>query len=76
MYREHVVDGIHLTVKSGVPKLISIYKIVTNKLLGMKDPRDGNMRKGRFYQSRFNHRSPNLQLIQTRNSAIQQEVKI
>ena len=42
----------------------------------MKDPRDGNMRKGRFYQSRFNYRSPNLQLIQTRNSAIQQDVKI
>jgi hypothetical protein len=58
MYREHVVDGIHLTVESGVPKLISTYKIVTNKLLGMKDPRDGNMRKGRFYKSRFNYRSP------------------
>jgi len=52
-----VVDGIHLTIESGVPKLISTYKIVTNKLLGMKDPRDGNMRKDRYHKSRFNYRS-------------------
>ena len=36
-YEHEVIDGIHPTVESGVPKLVSAYKSVTNKLLGMKD---------------------------------------
>ncbi|CAG2247065.1 unnamed protein product [Mytilus edulis] len=36
---EHdVIDGIHITPESGLPKLVKSYKIAINKLLGLKEP--------------------------------------
>ena len=34
---EDVFDGIHPSRESGVPKLVSAYKRITNKILGIKD---------------------------------------
>ena len=66
---EDVVDGIHLSVESGVPKLISAYKQVTNKLLGMKEHNNS-----RNYNPKYNS-SSSVHNTQYEPSSFQNEAR-